>query len=59
MIYGIPHNETGVLQIDPATDTVSVLIQDDGSPLASGQWKWHGGLRAGTKLYGFPNNAGR
>ena len=56
-IYGIPHNERGVLQIDPRTDRVSVLMQEDGSPLPPGQWKWHGGLRAGTKLYGFPNNA--
>ena len=56
-IYGIPHNERGVLQIDPRTDRVSVLMNEDGSPLPPGQWKWHGGLRAGTKLYGFPNNA--
>ena len=56
-IYGIPHNETGVLQIDPRTDQVSVLMQEDGSHLPSGQWKWHGGLRAGNKIYGFPNNA--
>ena len=56
-IYGIPHNETGVLQIDPRTDEVSVLFQEDGSPLPPGRWKWHGGLRAGNKLYGFPNNS--
>jgi hypothetical protein len=30
---------------------------DDGSLLPPGQWKWHGGLRAGHKIYGFPNNA--
>ena len=56
-IYGIPHNETGVLRIDPFTDEVTVLGQSDGNPLPSGQWKWHGGLRAGSKIYGFPNNA--
>lgn len=55
-IYGVPHNETGVLQIDPRTDEVTVLMQQDGSPLPSGRWKWHGGLRAGSKIYGFPNN---
>jgi hypothetical protein len=57
LIYGVPHNETGVLQIDPKTDSVSVLMQSDGSPLPPGRWKWHGGLRAGTKIIGFPNNA--
>jgi hypothetical protein len=56
-IYGIPHNETGVLQIDPRTDKVSILMQNDGQSLPLGQWKWHGGLRAGSKIYGFPNNA--
>jgi hypothetical protein len=56
-IYGIPHNETGVLKIDPTNDEVSVLIQDNGEPLPSGQWKWHGGLAAGDKIFGYPNNA--
>ena len=30
---------------------------DDNQPLPTGQWKWHGGLRAGDKIFGFPNNA--
>lgn len=56
-IYGIPHNEVGVLKIDPFHDECSVLTQDDGQPLPVGQWKWHGGLAAGHKIYGFPNNS--
>jgi hypothetical protein len=58
-IYGIPHNETGVLKIDPATDECTIMLQDNGQPLPTGQWKWHGGLTAGDKLYGFPNNSDR
>lgn len=29
--------------------------------LPDGQWKWHGGLASddGTKIIGFPNNAGK
>lgn len=56
-IYGIPHNQTGVLKIDPATDEVSVLMQDNDEPLPPGQWKWHGGLAASDKIFGYPNNA--
>ena len=56
-IYGIPHNEVGVLKIDPRTDECSVLLKDNGEPLPSGHWKWHGGLAAGDKIYGYPNNA--
>jgi hypothetical protein len=56
-IYGIPHNETSVLKIDPSNDTITLMVLDNGQPLPSGQWKWHGGLRAGDKIYGFPNNA--
>jgi hypothetical protein len=56
-IYGIPHNQTGVLRIDPVSDTVSIVQDDANSPLPDGKWKWHGGLRAGDKIYGFPNNA--
>jgi hypothetical protein len=48
---------SGVLKIDPATDEVSLLYQDDGLPLKEGLWKWHGGARAGDKIIGFPNNA--
>jgi hypothetical protein len=46
-----------VLKIDPSTDEVTILYKEDGQPLAEGMWKWHGGLRAGDKLIGFPNNA--
>lgn len=55
-IYGIPHNATTVLVIDPSSDTVSTLSGTDG-PLPEGSWKWHGGLAAGHKIIGFPNNA--
>jgi len=41
--------------IDPRTDQVSILEADPRLP--EGRWKWHGGLRAGHKIYGFPNNA--
>jgi hypothetical protein len=47
----------GVLKIDPTDDSVSLLGLDNGELLPAGQWKWHGGLRAGDKIYGFPNNA--
>jgi len=56
-IYGIPHNETGVLKIDPVNDKCSVLLQEGGLMLPGGRWKWHGGLAAGDKIYGFPNNS--
>jgi hypothetical protein len=58
-IYGIPHNGSGFLKIDPIRDECTVLQQEnDGhTPISSGQWKWHGGLAAGDKIYGFPNNA--
>jgi hypothetical protein len=47
----------GVLKIDPRTDEVSLLYLEGGKLLPEGQWKWHGGLRAGNKLICFPNNA--
>ena len=56
-IYGIPHNETSVLKIDPTDDSISLMRLDNNQPLPTGQWKWHGGLRAGDKIFGFPNNA--
>lgn len=46
-----------MLKIDPSNDEVSLLVLDDGELLPAGQWKWHGGLRAGDKIYGFPNNS--
>ena len=55
-IYGIPHNAATVLKIDPRNDSVSTLSGTSGS-LPEGNWKWHGGLAAGHKIIGFPNNA--
>ena len=55
-IYGIPHNAATVLKIDPRNDSVSTLGGTRGS-LPEGHWKWHGGLAAGHKIIGFPNNA--
>ena len=46
----------GVLRINPENDEVTLLYPQDGE-LPDGKWKWHGGLRAGDKIYGFPNNA--
>ena len=54
-IYGVPHNQTGVLKINPANDQVSIVYPT--VPFPPGLWKWHGGLRAGHKIIGFPNNA--
>lgn len=60
-IWGIPHNHSHVLRIDPRTDQVTLLGQgrsdEDRQPLPDGRWKWHGGLRAGDKIIGFPNNS--
>lgn len=56
-IYGIPHNERVVLKINPFTDEVSLMENKNCRTLPDGQWKWHGGLRAGNKIIGFPNNA--
>lgn len=60
-IWGIPHNHSLVLRIDPRTDRVSLLglgsNSEDCCPLPDGMWKWHGGLRAGHKIIGFPNNS--
>jgi hypothetical protein len=46
-----------VLKIDPANHEVSIMAE---GTLPDGQWKWHGGLASedGTKIIGFPNNAG-
>jgi hypothetical protein len=60
-IWGIPHNHSYVLHIDPTNDKVTLLGQGDEEigrqPLPEGMWKWHGGLRAGHKIIGFPNNS--
>ena len=55
-IYGIPHNATGVLKINPVTQSCSILGE---GTLPEGKWKWHGGLSVchGTRIIGFPNNA--
>eukprot|EP00980_Cylindrotheca_fusiformis_P000589 scaffold154_cov129-Cylindrotheca_fusiformis.AAC.6 len=55
-IYGIPHNAAAVLKIDPVSDEISLMEGTDG-PLPVGNWKWHGGLAAGDKIIGFPNNS--
>lgn len=55
-IYGIPHNAQAVLKIDPTSDAVT-LLRGTHHPLHEGSWKWHGGLRAGHKIIGFPNNS--
>ncbi len=55
-IYGIPHNAQAVLKIDPSSDEVT-LLEGTHQPLHEGRWKWHGGLRAGHKIIGFPNNS--
>lgn len=55
-IYGIPHNAAAVLKIDPVSDEISLMEGTD-SPLPVGNWKWHGGLAAGNKIIGFPNNS--
>mmetsp|Transcript_30903 Transcript_30903/g.74241 ORF Transcript_30903/g.74241 Transcript_30903/m.74241 type:complete len:726 (-) Transcript_30903:784-2961(-) len=55
-IYGVPHNATTVLKINPETDEVS-LVEGTSGPLPEGKWKWHGGLVAGHKIIGFPNNS--
>ena len=55
-LFGIPHNATTVLKINPETDEVS-LIEGSNGTLPEGKWKWHGGLVAGHKIIGFPNNS--
>lgn len=60
-IWGIPHIHSMVLKIDPRNDQVTLVrqgtIDTDRRPLPGGRWKWHGGLRAGDKIIGFPNNS--
>ncbi|GKY95253.1 hypothetical protein MPSEU_000487700 [Mayamaea pseudoterrestris] len=56
-IYGIPHNARFVLKIDPSCDEVTVMDNPNCQIFQNNQWKWHGGLRAGDKIIGFPNNA--
>ena len=55
-IYGIPHNAPDVLKIDPITDEV-IVVGGTTESLPPGKWKWHGGLVAGDKIIGFPNNS--
>ena len=54
--YGIPHNATGVLKINPVTQDVTILAE---GAFPEGEWKWHGGLASQdkSKIIGFPNNA--
>jgi hypothetical protein len=50
-IYAPPYTATGVLRIDPRTDTVQVL-----GNFPYGGYKWHGGLLAKSTgvIYAFP-----
>ena len=50
-VYAPPYTATGVLRVDPKTDTVQVL-----GDFPSGGWKWHGGLLAKSTgvIYAFP-----
>lgn len=43
------------MKIDPITDNVEIWYPE--IPFPQGRWKWHGGLRSGHKIYGFPNNS--
>ena len=54
-IYGIPHNETGILKINPNTNECTIFAQT----LSKGLWTWHGGLITsdGKTIIGFPNNS--
>lgn len=53
-IYGMPYTATGVIRIDPRTDSVEILGE---YPL--GGYKWHGGLLAHSTgvIYAFPAHA--
>lgn len=50
-VYAPPYTATGVLRVDPRTDSVEVL-----GDFPSGEWKWHGGLLAKSTgvMYAFP-----
>lgn len=50
-IYAPPYTATGVLRIDPQTDTVQVI-----GHFPYGGYKWHGGLLAKSTgvIYAFP-----
>ena len=50
-VYAPPYTATGVLRIDPKTDSVQVL-----GDFPVGEWKWHGGLLAKSTgvIYAFP-----
>ena len=50
-IYAPPYTATGVLRINPRTDSVQVL-----GNYPAGGWKWHGGLLAKSTgvIYAFP-----
>ena len=53
-IYGIPHNSTSVLKIDPSTDTATTF------GTLAGTDKWYGGVLAsvpvGSNLLSIPAN---
>lgn len=52
-IYGVPYTANGVLRIDPADDSVT-MIGDFGY----GKYNWHGGVLAGNGcIYCFPSHS--
>ena len=53
-IYGMPYTATGVIRIDPRTDSVEIL-----GDYPIGGYKWHGGLLAHSTgvIYAFPAHA--
>lgn len=53
-VYAPPYAATGVLRIDPRTDTVDVI-----GDFSKGGYKWHGGLLSKTTgiIYAFPCHA--
>ena len=52
LVFALPCCAAGVLQIDPATEEVTVL------PCEKGSFAWHGGeLGADGRIYGVPANA--
>ncbi len=53
-VYAPPYAATGVLRIDPNTDSVDVI-----GSFPPGGYKWHGGLLARSTgvIYAFPSHA--
>jgi hypothetical protein len=52
IIYGIPHNSTSILRIDPSNDSITTFGD------LSGSGKWAGGILAPNGIiYGIPENS--